>query len=101
MNRTLFKFKPEFFQSLFCPTDAEFELDNLLLFSHSRMSIRNRRLFFYASSVSRPCISSVKSFRITSQFLILLKSVGLHPLDLRNAFENVKLSPYPIESAMF
>lgn len=101
MNHTRFKFKTEFSQPLFCPADSEFELDNLLLFSHSRMSLETCGCFFYVSSVSRHCISSVKSFRITSQFLIFLKSVGLHPLDLRNAFENVKLSPYPIESAMF
>lgn len=46
MNRTHFKFKTEFFQPLFCPDDAEFELDNLLLFSHSRISLETCGCFF-------------------------------------------------------
>lgn len=46
MNHTRFKFKTEFFQPLFCPADSEFELDNLLLFSHSRMSLETYGCFF-------------------------------------------------------
>ncbi len=46
MNRTRFKFKAEFSQPLFCQADAEFELDNLLLFSHSQMSLETGGCFF-------------------------------------------------------
>ncbi|EFZ34597.1 hypothetical protein HMPREF0542_11289 [Ligilactobacillus ruminis ATCC 25644] len=47
MNHTRFKFKTEFFQPLFCPADAEFELDNLLLFSYSRMSLETCGCFLF------------------------------------------------------
>lgn len=53
MNRTHFKFKTEFFQPLFCPADAEFELDNLLLFSHSRMSLETGGCFLMHYQVKR------------------------------------------------
>lgn len=54
MNRTRFKFKAEFSQPLFCQADAEFELDNLLLFSHSQMSLETGGCFFIHYQVKRP-----------------------------------------------
>jgi hypothetical protein len=76
MNRTHFKFKTEFFQPLFCPADAEFELDNLLLFSHIRMSLENAVVFL--------CIISFKALHFICENLPDHKSFS-HPSEISRA----------------
>lgn len=68
MNHTRFKFKTEFSQPLFCPADSEFELDNLLLFSHSRMSLETCGCFL--------CIISFKALHFICEKLPDHKSVS-------------------------
>lgn len=76
MNHTRFKFKTEFFQPLFCPADADFELDNLLLFSHSRMSLETGGCFL--------CIISFKVLHFICEKLPDHKSVS-HPSEISRA----------------
>ena len=76
MNRTRFKFKAEFSQPLFCQADAEFELDNLLLFSHSQMSLETGGCFLF--------IIRLKDLHFICEKLRDHKSVS-HPSEISRA----------------